>query len=266
MSHQRKEDQFADRLRGAFGADCPAPEVFLEAEWVRLSEAERARIEAHAAICPACAAERDLAGQWDLPVDAGDLEGEDLAFVVRRIEEAQAEEIAPARSNVVAFPVGRTSSASRSAVVAENEPVRRSRRSFAGWGLALAALLALGIGLSIELSRRDLPSLPGAPGGEETYRGSTVLLQGPEGELAKAPQVLGWEPVTKATSYRVTITDPLGEEIWSLAAHTSPVVLPAAVRERFETAVVYSWTVEALDSRGARLAGADPFRFRITPK
>ena len=87
MSRDPREETFAAHLRGAFGNDCPAPEVFLEDEWTRLSPAERARIEAHAARCPACAAERDLAALWDLPAEAGDLAAEDLAFVVGRIEE-----------------------------------------------------------------------------------------------------------------------------------------------------------------------------------
>ncbi|HEV7667369.1 MAG TPA: hypothetical protein VGS22_02515 [Thermoanaerobaculia bacterium] len=266
MSRDRQEDLFAEHLRGAFEAECPAPEVFLEAEWVRLPAAERDRIEAHAATCPKCAAERDLAGLWDLPFDVGDVADEDLAFVVGRIEEAEADQAPPARSNVVPFPLGRTVAAAGSVDVSPRGSARRPARSFPAWGLALAALLALGIGLLVELRQRDLPALPGATDGAETYRGSTLLLQGPDGELAKAPEMLGWEPVTDAASYRVSIVDPLGEEIWKFEAKASPVVLPVAVRVRLQTAVVYAWTVEALDARGKRLARAEPLRFRIAPR
>ncbi|HXU31636.1 MAG TPA: zf-HC2 domain-containing protein [Thermoanaerobaculia bacterium] len=266
MSRDPREETFAGHLRGAFGKDCPAPEVFLEAEWVALSAAERSRIEAHAATCPACAAERDLAGQWDLPVDSGDVSAEDLAYVVGRIEESQAEAAPPARSNVVPFPVGRKTQSAESIAVPESRTARRPGRSFASWGLALAAMLAVGIGLAIGLRfQSDLPDLPPPPTGAETYRGSAVLLEGPEGELAKPPAVLGWEDVPGAASYRVRIVDPLGEEIWSATAKTSPLPVPAATVAKLQTAVVYAWSVEAFDAGGKRLAGAEPLKFRIAP-
>lgn len=265
MSRDPREETLADHLRGAFEAGCPAPEVFLEAEWVNLSEAARTRIESHVATCPACAAQRDLAGAWDLPVDAGDLSPEDLAFVVGRVEEAQAEQAPPARGNVVPFPVGRAASKTEPIVVTQGVPMRRPGRSLMAWGLALAAVLALAIGLAIELRQRDLPELPAPPVGAETYRGSTVLLRGPEGELAQPPARLEWEAVQGASSYRVRIVDPLGEEIWRGTAKGSPLVLPGEAAAKLQTAVVYAWTVEAFDGAGKRLAGAEALRFRITP-
>ncbi len=265
MSRDPREETFADHLRGAFEEGCPAPKLFVEAEWVKLPAAERQRIEAHAASCPACAAERDLAGLWDLPFDAGDVSDEDLAFVVGRIEEAQGQQAPPVRSNVVPFPVGRTAQRSEPVAVPQSLPVRRPGRSFAGWGLALAALLALGIGLAIELRQRDLPALPPPPQGAETYRGSTVLLRGPEGEQPQAPSALEWEAVAGAATYRVRIVDPLGEEIWSGTAKASPLTLPAEAAAKLQTAVVYAWSVEAKDAAGKRLAGSPPLKFRLTP-
>jgi len=264
MSRDPREEKLAGWLRGAFEAGCPAPEVFLEAEWVNLSEAARTRIEAHVATCPACAAQRDLAGLWDLPVDAGDLSPEDLAFVVGKIEESQAEQASSARGNVVPFPVGRTASKAGPIVVPPGVPIRPGR-SLMAWGLALAAVLALAIGLAIELRQRDLPELPAPPVGAETYRGSTVLLRGPEGELAQAPARLDWEAVQGAASYRVRIVDPLGEEIWRGTTKGSPLVLPREAAARLQTAVVYAWTVEAVDGAGKRLASSEPLRFRIVP-
>ncbi len=261
--HDHPEDLFAERLRGAFATGCPAPELFLDAEWVRLPAVERARIEAHAATCPACAAERDLAALWDLPTDAGDLPAGEIAYVVGRIEEALAE--APATRNVVPFPVGRTGARAELGKPAQLQTARRPSRSLGLLGLALAAVLALGIGLSIELRQRELPELPAPIGGPLTYRGSTVLLRGPEGELEAAPAEFDWALVEGATSYRVRISDPLGEEIWSTTANAAPLALPVTVRAKLQTAVVYAWTVEAFDAKGNRLAGAEPLRFRIAP-
>ena len=265
MSRDPREEQFAAHLRGAFGSDCPAPEVFLEDEWTRLSPAERARIEAHAARCPACAAERDLAALWDLPAEAGDLAAEDLAFVVGRIEEAQAEPALPGRSNVVPFPSGRIAKPSVPTDVRQSLPARRAGRSFAGWGLALAAVLALGIGLLVELRSRDLPDLPPPPAAGETYRGASVLLAAPEGELQAAPERFEWEAVRGAVSYRVRIVDPLGEEIWSGTAERPALDLPVDAAAKLQTAVLYSWTVEAVDAGGQRIAGSEALKFRIAP-
>lgn len=267
MSRDPREESFAAHLCGAFesGSDCPAPEVFLEDEWTRLSPAERARIEAHAATCPACAAERDLAALWDLPAEAGDLAAEDLAYVVGRIEEAQAEPALPERSNVVPFPSGRIAKPSVPTDVRQGLPVRRAGRTFAGWGLALAAVLALGIGLLVELRRSDLPALPPAPAGAETYRGSTVLLRGPEGELEAAPVRLEWEATPGAATYRVRIADPLGEEVWSGTAERPALDLSGDAAAKLQTAVVYSWTVEAVDAGGQRIAGSEALKFRIAP-
>lgn len=265
MSRDPREETFAGHLRGAFGKECPAPELFLEAEWAALPEAERARIEAHAAICPACAAERDLAALWDRPAEAGDLSAEDLVYVVGRIEGARAEATPPARSNVVPFPAGRIAKPAEPTDVRRSLPGRRTGRTFAGWGLALAAVLALGIGLLVELRQRDLPDLPPPPTGAETYRGSTVILRGPEGELGEAPERLEWEAAQGAASYRVRIADPLGEEIWTGTATAPPLALPVEAAAKLQTAVVYSWTVEALDAGGKRIAGSEALKFRITP-
>lgn len=265
MSRDPREEQFAAHLRGAFGSDCPAPEVFLEDEWTRLSPAERARIEAHAATCPACAAERDLAALWDLPAEAGDLAAEDLDYVVGRIEEAQAEPASTERSNVVPFPAGRIARPSVPTDVRQSLPARRAGRSFAGWGLALAAVLALGIGLLVELRSRDLPDLPPPPAAGETYRGASVLLAAPEGELQAAPERFEWEAVRGAVSYRVRIVDPLGEEIWSGTAERPALDLPVDAAAKLQTAVLYSWTVEAVDAGGQRIAGSEALKFRIAP-
>jgi len=50
-------------LRAAYGpaAGCPPPEAYLELESGALDPAERSRLEEHAASCPGCAAERELA-------------------------------------------------------------------------------------------------------------------------------------------------------------------------------------------------------------
>jgi hypothetical protein len=55
-------------LRAAYpGPDCPPPERWLLAADGSLDPAEAAVLDAHAASCPACAAERDLAAVFAAP-------------------------------------------------------------------------------------------------------------------------------------------------------------------------------------------------------
>ncbi|HXU46839.1 MAG TPA: hypothetical protein VN783_15025, partial [Thermoanaerobaculia bacterium] len=263
-NHQEPRDlaALAGRLRAAYaGSGCPPPEVFLEEEWDRLTPAERSRIEEHAATCAACAAERDLARLWDLPADSGDLAPDpaDVAYVVSRLRRPAQAIAAP--SNVVPFPGARATPPRDAAPVA----VRTSRSHRGAWGLALAAALALGIGLTLEMRRGSLPAVPPPTSGEDTHRGAAVLLRGPEGELAAAPRELSWEPVAGAASYRATLREPLGAEVWRGTAKSPRIELPEAVRSSLATAVVYAWGVEAFDAAGARLAGSEPLKFRITP-
>jgi hypothetical protein len=45
-----------------------------------------------------------------------------------------------------------------------------------------------------------------------------------------------------------------------------PARLPAEVAAKLHRAVAYTWTVEALDASGARLAVSEPVRFRARPQ
>jgi hypothetical protein len=54
--------------------------------------------------------------------------------------------------------------------------------------------------------------------------------------------------------------------LWETVVTGQPARLPAEVTGRLHRAVVYTWTVEALDSSGARLAASEPVRFRAVPR
>lgn len=230
---------------------CPPPESFLEAEMAGLSPEARQALDAHAARCPACAAERELARLFDASPEEAGVRREDLDFVVSRLEETS-----PARSaapNVVPFPGPRRAEAPRS------RSVSRSMLRFAA-----AVLLVIGLGLLYRAFQSPRPDLP-TPEVGGVMRGGEVEAVSPVGELAEMPAELRWVPVAGAASYRVRITAVDGSVLWEGTALAPSIRLPAEVAGRLHRAVVYTWTVEALDPGGARLASSEPVRFRVKP-
>lgn len=233
-------------------AGCPPPEAFLEAEAEGLSPEERRTLDEHAARCPACAAERDLARLFDAAPEEADVRPEDLDFVVSRLGEP-----APVRENVVPFPASpghRPTEAPRS---------RSGSRSLLRF--AAAAVLVIGLGLGYRAFQSPVPELPD-PGTGEVLRGSEVEAVAPVGEVAEIPPELRWVLVDRAASYRVRITAVDGSVLWEGTASAPSVHLPADVASRLHRAVVYTWTIEALDPGGARLATSGPVRFQVTPE
>lgn len=246
-------------LQAAYTAEeagCPPPEAFLEAEAEGLSPEDRQALEEHAARCPACAAERDLARLFDAAPDGAGVQPADLDFVVSRLEEASPVRSAPAGApNVVPFPGPRR---------AEAPPARPVRRSSSFLRFAAAALLVIGAGLGYRAYQSPGPALP-APEVGGVVRSSEVEVLSPVGDVEEMPRELRWVLMDGAASYRVRIIAVDGSVLWESTAPAPPARLPAEVTGRLHRAVLYTWTVEALDPSGARLASSELARFKVKP-
>jgi hypothetical protein len=230
-------------------AGCPPPEAFLEAEAGALFPEERQRLDEHAARCPACAAERDLARLFDAAPEEAGVRPEDLDFVVSRLGEASP--VRPVRPKVVPFPGPRREVASRS----------RSR----SWvRFAAAAVLVMAAGLGYQAFQVPEPALP-EPEIGGVVRGGEVEAVSPLGEVAEMPGELRWVPLDGAASYRVQLTAVDGAVLWEGTALAPSLRLPAEVAGRLHRAVVYTWTVEALGPAGERLASSGPVTFKAKP-
>ena len=245
-----------DWLRAAYAeeeAGCPPPEAYLAEEMERLTPEERRRLDEHADRCPACAAERDLARMFDAG-PAADIAGvpqEDVDFVVSRLEATSP--VRPAsKGKVVAFPTPAPRPAAK--------PPARSNI----WRLAAAVILVLGAGMLFQLTRSGAPTLP-APGTGTVVRGGEVEAVAPVGEVAAIPSELRWEPRPGAVSYRVWLSTVDDTVLWETTVPAPPARLPAEITGQLHRAVVYTWTVEALDASGARIAVSEPSRFRARP-
>lgn len=242
-----------DWLRAAYddpAAGCPPPEAWLEEELAARTPEERRRLEAHAAHCPACAAERDLARDFDAGAEAAGVRPEDVAFIVSRLETAS-----PVRTGkVVPFR------APRQAAPSQATPSRMGdwRR------LAAAAVVILAAGLGFQLFRPSAPPLPALPTGG-VVRGGEVEAVSPVGEVAGLPAELRWTPRPGASSYRVRLSTVDDTVLWETTVPSPPARLPAEVARTLQRAVVYVWSVEALGPAGERLGASEPARFRARP-
>lgn len=96
-------------------------------------------------------------------------------------------------------------------------------------------------------------------------RGSEVEVLAPLGEVAEMPTELRWVPKGGAAFYRVRIIAVDDTVLWEGTALAPPVRLPEEVAGRLHRAVLYTWTVEALDASGAPLAVSEPVRFKVRP-
>lgn len=225
----------SDSLRSAWSPEtgCPPPEDWLRLETGEATLEEQRRLEEHAARCPACASERELARLFAAPPE----EGEDLDYVVSKLEALDL----PNTRRPLTFPA-------------------RRRPSTAVWIGRLAAVLALALGVGLFFRAGQAPPLPDR-GGSEVYRSGEVRILGPAGEFREMPREFRWEKVEGARSYRVILRAVDETVLWETTVTVPSARLPEQVARGLHPAVFYTWSVEALDERGARLAVSAPVRF-----
>jgi hypothetical protein len=227
-----------EEIRSALSpdGDCPSPEEYLRLESGEAAPEERRRLEDHAARCQACAAERDLARLFH--GGPGETYREDMDFIVARLKELRLHET----PRPLAFP--------------------DRKRTVRTWAGSLAAAAALAVALGLFLLGRQAPPLP-EPGGTEVRRGTALQALQPEGEFPEMPREFRWLEAEGARSYRVTLRAVDDTVLWQATVTAPPARLPEQVARGLHPAVVYAWTVEALNERGTRLAVSEPVRFRV---
>lgn len=222
----------SDSLQSAWSG-CPPPEDWLRLETGEAAPEERRRLEEHAARCPACASEREMARLFA----AAPGQDEDVDYVVAKLEAMNL----PGQPVPLAFP---------------------GRRPALVWVARLAALIVLALGVALFFRAGQAPPLPD-PGAGEVYRGGHLRPLGPSGEISEMPREFRWEGVEGARSYRVTLRAVDDTVLWQETATAPSARLPEDVAGGLHPAVLYRWSVEALDERGARLAASEPVRFLV---
>lgn len=221
--------------------DCPPPEDYLRLESGEVTPEERRRLEEHAGRCPACAAERELARAFV----AGPEPGEDVDFVVGRLEALRLHET----PRPLEFSGHRA----------------RKKPLVTRWVGSLAALVVLAVGLGLFLRSQQAPPLP-EPGRGEVFRGAEIQDLQPAGEFPQVPREFRWSAIAGAASYRVTLRAVDETVLWQESVAEPSARLPEEVARGLHPAVLYTWTVEALNERGERLAASEPVRFTVTTR
>lgn len=229
----------SDSLRSSWDG-CPSPEDWLRLETGEVTPEERRRLEEHAAGCPACASERELARLFSQAPERVGGDG-DVDYVVAKLEALNL----PAQPVPLAFP-------------------GRRRPAAVVWAARLAAVLVLALGAALFFRAGQAPPLPD-PGPGEVYRGGQIRPAGPSGEISAMPGEFRWEGIQGARSYRVTLRAVDDTVLWEETVTAPSAKLPEEIARGLHPAVLYRWTVEALDERGARLAASEPVTFQVRP-
>jgi hypothetical protein len=227
----------------ARGPECPPLERLAELVHGEVPAAERARIEAHAAACPVCAAELELARAFEpAAADAGE---------AAAIEGVVATLSGPAIPGRVLEFRGRR----------ERRPGSATSPAWLRW--AAAALVVVGLGVALQTARQALPPEIAGPVDGDVVRGGELAVIAPVGEVAAVPGELAFESAAGAARYRVELVDVAGATLWSAEAAASPVRLDESARALLRPHATYAWRVVALAADGAELARTAPVEFSL---
>jgi len=233
-------------LRDAYGphSECPPPEAYLEASMEELGAEETRRIMAHAENCPACAAERDLAQEYDRAEEMVATSG-DVAFITSRLERTdETEPVVP--------------------IAAASERPAGIGRRYGLSGLAAAAMLVVAVTGAVVIQRSTPPPLPPLEPGGQT-RGSRLEIAFPVGPQKTAPRSARWEEIEGAASYQLTLTRVDDSVLFETTVTPASMELPEHVVNALDPAVVYFLTVEARNVEGSRVGISERVRFWVEP-
>jgi len=256
----------ADLLRATAerGEGCPSEERWAAlAGGETLPAGELEALEVHAATCPFCAAELDLAREFVAAAadersaaDGGVAPSVEVEAIVARLR-AASPAVPGAVESVSTLP-SRTAGGSR-LLRFPSRPVARGR-----WLAGLAAAAAVIAAVGLLWTPGGVPPL-GVPPIDQEMRGGVIDLDAPLGELAALPTELSWQAIAGAHSYRLELVRVDQTPLWETTGTANRVVLPPDVARRLGVAVRWSWRVTALDEAGAVVARSDWGSFSVRP-
>lgn len=197
---------------------------------------------AHVESCAHCQTELSMLKSFEAATPSAD-EGAAVGWIVAQLQRQQA---APARQSSVA-----------------RVSFWRSffRVPYMAGAAAMIAVLALGISLYNSGGREHTG--PGQPGGNiGVYRGNFKLLS-PTGDLAQAPTEFRWEAVPGAASYKVELTDVVGQSLASATSTQPQLAATPEMKAAMHAGTPVNWKVTAYDASGKSIADSPKGNFKI---
>ena len=142
-------------------------------------------------------------------------------------------------------------------VVAVGREQRASRRPIA---LALGGLIAASLAaIWFATARPTTPVSPVDERGPADTPAALQVIEPANGAIAGDATSFIWRPAPEAITYRVTVTDSAGAEVWS--ATTSDTVALAPEQSALDRGRTYFWFVDALRKDGRSVSsGLQHFR------
>jgi hypothetical protein len=191
----------------------------------------------HVAECPHCQASLAMLRRFESRPE--DQEASDVAWIVSRLRHGK-------NTPAAAAP-----------------PSRRRLLSFPYLMGGLAAVLAIGLGISILVNRAGQPAAIVDPSGPETMRSAAVHLIIPSGTVSQAPANFQWEAFPGTAVYSVQLMEIDGSLLWSGSSSENSLPVPAVLNATLRPGKPLLWKVAALDSSGKTIATSNQERFMI---
>jgi hypothetical protein len=136
----------------------------------------------------------------------------------------------------------------------------RARRR---WLLLLPVAAAAGLLLVMHPFAPSSGRRPIERGGTPTSVGAvSTIAPSPDAVLPSPRPTFIWHHAASAASYHLTVTDEVGDVVWTGLTADTTIIIPARIRLEPERA--YAWYVDVLLPDGSSNAGAVQ-RFRIGP-
>ena len=96
-------------------------------------------------------------------------------------------------------------------------------------------------------------------------RSASVRGLSPSGEVPSWPDAFAWDAVPDASAYRVRVLGVDDAVVLERTVERPEWSPDEEARTSLRTAVLYGWTVEALDAGGEAIASSERVTFRIRP-
>jgi hypothetical protein len=199
---------------------------------------------AHLAGCAHCQTEMALLKSFEQSTPSAD-EGAAVAWIAAQLERQQ--------------------NASASQQQTARVPFWRAmfRVPYMAGAAALAAVLVVGIGISLYHGNSDGPGRINPGLGSGNFRSGSIHLVSPIADQNSAPAEFRWEAVQGASSYSVELKDVAGITLAGAKSSQNSLSVTPEMKANMLSGKPLKWKVIAMDTTGKEIASSSTEQFKI---